>query len=86
MSDTSSGGTDRSDTPSLDDAYPDDYVHAKPLPLEHELDDAVCHNCGEPWNGGEGWDERHLSGGPSLGEDWMYTCPGCGEETFEVGT
>lgn len=58
---------------------------SKPLPAEHELDDAECHNCGEPWNDGDGWDERHLHGGPSLGEDWKYKCPNCGFETFEVG-
>lgn len=76
---------EREEVPSLDDAIPDDYVRAKPLPPDHELDNADCHNCGEPWNGGEGWDERHISGGASLGEDWYYTCPGCGHETFEVG-
>lgn len=76
--------TDQPDPPTLDDVLPDDYVWPKPLPLE--TDDATCHNCGEPWNGGEEWDERHLHGGPSAGETWLYTCPGCGEETFEVGT
>lgn len=62
-----------------------DYVHAEPLPAEHELDDAECHNCGEDWNGGEDWNERHLHGGPAAGEDWKYQCPGCEHETFEVG-
>jgi len=60
--------------------------HTRTLPPEHELDDAKCHNCGEPWNDGDGWDERHIHGGPSLGEDWKYSCPNCGFETFEVGT
>lgn len=59
---------------------------AKPLPPEHELDDAECHNCGEAWNDGENWDERHLHGGPSAGETWKYRCPNCEFETFEVGT
>jgi len=36
------------DAPSLEEAYPDDYVHTKPLPLEHELEDA---------------EEQYLSGG-----------------------
>lgn len=58
---------------------------SKPLPLEHELDEAECHNCGEAWDE-EKWEERHLHGGPSLGEDWKYTCPNCGFETFECGT
>lgn len=68
-----------------DDPWPDDYVQAKPLPPEHELDDAECHNCGEPWNDGEDWEETHYHGGPSAGEDWKYRCPGCGEQTFECG-
>ena len=58
----------------------------KPLPAEHELDDAECHHCGEPWNDGEEWGERHLHGGPSAGETWRYECPNCGFETFEVAT
>ena len=62
----------------------EDYVPSKPLPEEHELDDAECHNCGEQWDG-ETWDERHVAGGPSLAEDWYYRCPGCGHETFEAG-
>ena len=61
------------------------HPRSRPLPEEHELDDAECHNCGESWNDGEEWDERHLHGGPSLGETWMYRCPNCGFETFEVG-
>lgn len=58
----------------------------KPLPSENELEDAECHNCGEPWNDGVEWDERHLHGGASLGEDWKYKCPNCGFETFQCGT
>lgn len=57
----------------------------KPLPPEHELDEAECHNCGHPWNEEE-WKERHVSGGPSPGESWYYSCPNCGFEVFEVGT
>jgi hypothetical protein len=62
------------------------HVTAVPLPPEHEIEDAECHNCGEPWNGGEDWDESHYHGGASAGEDWKYTCPNCGFQTFEVGT
>jgi len=62
------------------------YVGSRPLPLEHKLHDAECHNCGEPWDGGEQWDERHIHGGSSAGETWKYECPNCGHETFEVGT
>ena len=58
---------------------------AKPLPPEHELDDAECHNCGEPWNGDD-WDEQHFHGGPSIGEGWKFKCPNCGFQTFECGT
>lgn len=61
------------------------HPRTKPLPGDHELDDAECHNCGEPWDD-ERWNERHLHGGPSAGETWKYRCPNCGFETFEVGT
>jgi hypothetical protein len=56
----------------------------RPLPEPHE--NPECHNCGEPWGGGEDWDERKMVSGPSIGEDWHYKCPNCGFETFEVGT
>lgn len=62
------------------------HVRARPLPPEHEIGEAGCCNCGHPWNGGEEWDERKMPSGPSLGEDWKYTCPNCGFETFECGT
>ena len=62
------------------------YPRTKPLPAEHKLDEAECHNCGHPWDGGDDWAERHLHGGPSAGEDWKYRCPNCGFETFECGT
>jgi Zn finger protein HypA/HybF involved in hydrogenase expression len=68
------------------DEYRKPLPRTKPLPLEHELPDAECHNCGEPWNDGDGWDERHLHGGASAGETWKYECPNCGFETFECGT
>lgn len=58
----------------------------RPLPLEHELDDAECHNCGHPWDGGDEWDEQRLPMGPSAGETWKYSCPDCGFATFECGT
>lgn len=70
----------------IEDAY-ERYVISKPLPAEHDRDGAECHHCGEPWNGGEDWDERYVPGNPEmLGETWKYECPGCGHETFEVGT
>jgi hypothetical protein len=59
---------------------------SRPLPADHELDEAECHNCGEPWDDGSEWDKRHIHGGASLGETWTYECPNCGFETFEVGT
>lgn len=62
------------------------HPQSRPLPLEHELDDAECHNCGEPWDGGDEWDDRRLPSGPSAGETWKYQCPNCGFETFETGT
>lgn len=66
----------------IEAAY-EDYVAAKPLPDEDE--DAECHHCGEPWPG-EDWGVRHISAPDTLGETWKYECPGCGYETFEVGT
>ena len=85
MNEGSIPNTEDSEVPSLAEAYPDDYVHAKPLPAEDQRDNSQCHNCGEPWNDGTNWDTRHLHGGPSLGETWKYECPSCGHETFEVG-
>lgn len=61
-------------------------LHPGRRPLPPEREDPECHNCGQPWNGGEGWDERKMPSGPSIAEDWHYTCPNCGFETFEVGT
>jgi len=60
------------------------YVASHPLPADHELDDAECHNCGEPWDE-DNWSVRHIHGGPSPAETWMYECPGCERETFQVG-
>lgn len=44
-----------------------------------------CPNCGYEFDSDE-WDERHLHGGASLGENWVYTCPKCNQETCEIGT
>lgn len=44
-----------------------------------------CPNCGYDFDADE-WDVRHLSGGPFIGEDWLYTCPECEKETIEIGT
>lgn len=68
----------------LEEAY-EDYVPAMPLPEDHELEDAECHNCGEPWDEDE-WDVRHINAPDTMGETWKYQCPGCGHETFEAGT
>jgi len=55
-------------------------------PPRRPLDDGdPCPECGHPFDAEE-WDERHLCGGPSIGEDWLYTCPNCDQETCEVGT
>ena len=62
------------------------YPHTKPLPPEHELDDAECHNCGEPWDEDE-WDAWYSGKGIEMGEEiWAYQCPNCGFQTFECGT
>lgn len=79
------GGTPAVGADRYEEAF-EGYVGAKPLPPEHRLDNAECHNCGEPWDGGDDWGERHIRGGASAGETWKYECPGCGHETFEVGT
>lgn len=68
------------------DEYRKLHPRSRPLPSPHESDGEIeCHNCGEPWNEGHDWEERKLPSTPSLGEDWKYTCPNCGFETFEVG-
>lgn len=43
-----------------------------------------CPECGYPF--GDDWDDRKLPSGPSIGETWNYTCPGCDQETASVGT
>ena len=70
------------EAPSLEEAF-QDHVSTRPLPPEHELDDAECHNCGEPWDR-ETWDVRHLDPPGSIMESWLFECPNCEEETFEV--
>ena len=72
-------------TASLDDVWdprlrPGDYEFSQPIPEQ----DPRCPNCGYPFDSDE-WDERHTHGGPSLGEDWHYTCPKCNNETLECG-
>ena len=44
-----------------------------------------CPECDYPFDSDE-WNVRHLTGGPSLGESWIYTCPECEQETCSVGT
>jgi hypothetical protein len=55
-------------------------------PIRKPLEEGdPCPECGHPFDPDE-WDVRHLHGGASLGETWIYSCPGCGQETAEVGT
>lgn len=55
-------------------------------PIRKPLDDGdPCPECGYPFDADE-WDCRHLHGGPTLGETWNYTCPGCEQETCSIGT
>lgn len=70
-------------TDVFEEAY-EDYIAARPLPEDHELDDATCHHCGTPWNE-DTWTERHINPPGTVSETWYYECPGCGHETFEVG-
>lgn len=44
-----------------------------------------CYICSRVFDHQE-WDYRHLTGGASAGETWIYTCPNCDVETIEVGT
>lgn len=68
------------EVPSLGDVLPDDYV----TPRNPEECDEQCPGCGYDFDSDE-WNLRHIHGGPSLGEDWKYTCPSCDRETIEVG-
>jgi len=43
-----------------------------------------CPECGYPFDSDE-WGVRHLNG-PYAGESWLYTCPGCEQETCNIGT
>jgi hypothetical protein len=52
------------------------------LPLE---DGDPCPECGYEFDSDE-WDERYSNGGPTIGEDWYYTCPNCEQETCWIGT
>lgn len=55
-------------------------------PTRRPLEDGEpCPECGYLFDSDE-WDVRHVHGGPSLGEDWIYTCPGCEQETCVIGT
>jgi hypothetical protein len=55
-------------------------------PIRQPLDEGdSCPECGHPFDADE-WSCRHLSRGPSLGEDWIYECPGCEQETCSIGT
>lgn len=56
------------------------------VPTRRPLDEGdPCPECGYEFDSDE-WDCRHLHGGPSLGEDWIYTCPNCEQETCSIGT
>lgn len=71
---------------NLDDVYqpalrPGDYEPRRDIPEQ----DPKCPNCGYAFDADE-WDERHVPGGFSLGEDWYYTCPKCNNETLGCGT
>ena len=68
-----------------DDGVPDlSEVDHGPTRLPLEEGDP-CPECGYPFDSDE-WDVRKLPSGPSLGEDWLYTCPGCDQETCSIGT
>lgn len=55
-------------------------------PTRRPLEDGdPCPECGHPFDSDE-WDVRHLHGGPSAGESWLYTCPGCEQETCVIDT
>lgn len=54
-------------------------------PVRPPEDGDPCPACGYPFDSDE-LDVRHISGGPTLGEDWKYTCPGCDQETCSIGT
>ncbi len=48
-------------------------------------EDDPCPECGYPFDPGE-WETRHLRGGPTPGETWLYTCPDCEQETVKIAT
>jgi hypothetical protein len=55
-------------------------------PIRRPLDEGEpCPECGYTYDSDE-WEVRHLHGGDTLGETWLYTCPSCEQETCEVGT
>lgn len=84
-----------SDLPDFDDFHPDEYEG----PTEEEIEEAFadlpqresleegepCPECGYEFDSDE-WEVRHLTGGDTVGEDWIYTCPGCDQETCMIGT
>lgn len=69
---------------NMDDSIPDmeeiDWGPARRSLREGE----PCPECGYKFDSDE-WDVRHLHSGPALGEDWIYTCPGCNQETCCIG-
>lgn len=55
-------------------------------PRREPLDNGdPCPECGHSFDADE-WDVRHLRGGASAGESWIYKCPGCEQETCSIGT
>lgn len=53
--------------------------------IPRRADGDECHICGEEFDADE-WHERHVTGGASAGESWIYQCPNCEVETVDVGT
>lgn len=55
-------------------------------PRRKELqEDEPCPECYFPFVP-RLWPVRHLHGGPSVGESWIYTCPYCLQETCVIRT
>lgn len=55
-------------------------------PVRRPLEEGdPCPECDYAFDSDE-WPVRKLPSGPSLGETWLYTCPGCDQETCSIGT
>lgn len=76
-----SSGNELHDDPTVPDMDEIDWG-----PSRESLDDGEpCPECGYEFDADE-WDDRHVHGGASLGEDWIFTCPNCEKETCVIGT